>query len=80
MKLINEMFPNANATKTHKGAMARITRYFEAAGGENNTDLSSVKFSVVQRPDGLFLAVAIVKDNSAWLMHGMMDHHICVTN
>lgn len=70
---LNEMFPDANATKTYAGSANRLEKFL--------TNLEDCPTHViVQRPDGLFLPIVILNDKNSWLMHSAMACHCCVTN
>lgn len=68
------MFPEAKGCTTKAGADRRVARV-KAALDENR-----VNHVVVQRPDGIWLPVAILHDRNSWMVRALCDAGFGVTN
>lgn len=71
---LSTMFPNASGTKTYAGAAARLAKV------QTFLDSNNVVHCVVQRPDGTFIAVAVLHDRNSWCVSAFTSANICVTN
>jgi len=83
MTILNHRFDEAPSTKTHAGAMKRITDHLQRFEDDESgfaDELRRINYFVLQRPDGRYVAVATLRyDEGHWSM-SLMSAKICVTN
>lgn len=72
MRQINTMFPDAKGYKTAAGAQRKLETF------SNLCDENNVLTCVVQRPDGVWLPVAVIGDKNEWCAGPLSGSGICV--
>lgn len=74
--IINDAFPNAKGCKTEAGAFARIKRAQDCFSSE---DFNQLRFFVLQRPDGTYIAVCSI-GSVPHAISSLIHLNICVIN
>lgn len=81
-RIINNMFPDVQGTKTYAGSFRRIQKAYDQFGPDGSDDPGFKKclFVVVRRENlNDFIPVCIMHDDFGWAMTGLIALNICVT-